>query len=125
MAFDPTKPVQTRNGRKARIVCTDFKGSRPILALVEDLCNTNLELTQVYNTDGTIGLALCEDLDLVNVPEKFEFLQYAIICRNPLLADRLICYGSMFTDIVTANEVAGKLGGIVHTIKIVGEFPNT
>lgn len=33
-AFDPTKPVQTRDGRKARIICTDAKGVLPIIALV-------------------------------------------------------------------------------------------
>lgn len=32
--FDPTKPVQTRNGRKARILCTDRKNTYPIVALI-------------------------------------------------------------------------------------------
>ncbi len=33
--FDPTKPVQTRDGRKARIVCMNADNSRyPIVALV-------------------------------------------------------------------------------------------
>ena len=31
--FDPTKPVQCRNGRKARIICTDAKGEYSIFAL--------------------------------------------------------------------------------------------
>ena len=33
--FDPLKPVQTRDGRKARIICTDRKmDGFPILALI-------------------------------------------------------------------------------------------
>lgn len=34
MTFDPTKPVQTRNGLPARILCTDAEGVCPIIALV-------------------------------------------------------------------------------------------
>ena len=35
--FDPSRPVQTRDGRKARIVCVDMKRDHyPILALVEN-----------------------------------------------------------------------------------------
>ena len=35
--FDPTKPVQTRDGREARIICTDVerKGDWPIVALIK------------------------------------------------------------------------------------------
>ena len=32
---DTSKEIITRDGRKARIICTDAKGDRPIIALVE------------------------------------------------------------------------------------------
>jgi hypothetical protein len=34
MTLDPSKPVQTADGRPARIICTDRDGSYPIVALV-------------------------------------------------------------------------------------------
>lgn len=66
MAFDPIKPVQTRDGRKARIICTDAKGSFPIIALVTSL-DDNLEEVITYSGKGKYYLD-GEDfpLDLIN-----------------------------------------------------------
>lgn len=63
--FDPTKPVQTRDGRKARIICTDAKiyASRPIIYLIEN------ESGEVWNTCDKDGKAGYRENDLVNVPE--------------------------------------------------------
>lgn len=36
MSFDPTKPVQTRDGRRARIICTDRDSIYSIVALVRE-----------------------------------------------------------------------------------------
>lgn len=50
--FDPTKPVQTRDGRPARIICTDryeSNGQFPIVALV----NVGAyEQVSYHRTDG-------------------------------------------------------------------------
>jgi hypothetical protein len=50
--FDPTEPVQTRDGRKARILCTDFRGTGvcPILAAVT--CSDGTEKALSYFQDG-------------------------------------------------------------------------
>lgn len=69
MAFDPEKPVQTRDGRKARILCADRSGTDlPIIALREA---RGIEIVETYAADGTIyGTGTKNDLDLINIPEK-------------------------------------------------------
>lgn len=68
------KPVCTRDGRKARIICFDRKFYQngynyPIVAMVND--NDN-ELVHTYTQDGLlVGNAECE-LDLMMIPEKKE-----------------------------------------------------
>jgi hypothetical protein len=69
--FDPSKPVQTRDGRPARILATDRKapvGSPlSIIALVEN--NHGYEFTAKYDTDGRARLSPSMS-DLVNVPMR-------------------------------------------------------
>jgi len=60
------KPVQTRDGRKARIIATDKKGEYPIVALIND-CET---IILSYTKEGH-QISNCENkTDLINVPEK-------------------------------------------------------
>lgn len=67
--LDTTKPVQTRDGRKARIICTDRKGDSqcPILALVQ--CEDGMERLLMCGKDGK-ALDMLSDSNLINVPEK-------------------------------------------------------
>lgn len=68
--FDPTKPVQTRDGRKARILATDLSGSYSIAAVItEDNGEIFLER---FASDGRELFAEETPLDLVNVPERTE-----------------------------------------------------
>ncbi len=73
MTFDPTKPVQTRDGRKARIIATDRNGSHyPIIALVSSK-NYKEELIVTYLANGSEDDCISQSpLDLVNVPEERE-----------------------------------------------------
>ena len=48
--FNPEKPVRTRDGRKARIICTDAKGDYPIIALVQEAFGQ--ELAEAYTQTG-------------------------------------------------------------------------
>lgn len=70
LAFDPTKPVETRDGRKARILATDYRGEmgRGIVALVLDE-QTGVEEAQTYDLHGRYleGSTTTDDRDLVNV----------------------------------------------------------
>lgn len=64
------KPVCTRDGRKARIICFDAKGDYPIVALIE---TGNGEKVVQYMIDGhcTNIISQCCD-DLMMLPEKKE-----------------------------------------------------
>lgn len=68
--FDPTKPVQTRNGRPVRILATDRKhGEYPIVGLITRPCGE--EELETWTKDGkTIDATSSHRNDLVNVPEE-------------------------------------------------------
>jgi len=67
MTFDPTKPVQTRDGRKARIICTDKKSISTIVALVED--ENGEEGIISYLGSGTVFINGESPVDLINIEE--------------------------------------------------------
>lgn len=67
LKFDLTKPVQTRDGCLARILCTDRASTDyPVIALIN---NYHLD---VYTLEGKWldGQSEDADCDLINVPEK-------------------------------------------------------
>lgn len=61
------KPVCTRDGRKARIICFDAKGSMPIVALISNGDDENLH--RYYNSGSNY---VDNDYDLMMLPEKKE-----------------------------------------------------
>lgn len=64
------KPVCTRDGRKARIICFDAKGKQPIIALLERE-KTDEEIIQTYSMNGRYYEFRKEDhRDLMMLPEK-------------------------------------------------------
>lgn len=68
--FDPTKPVQTREGKKARIVCTDVYGSgtnENICALIK---TPDWEYSLIYKNNGKYFSSGDSELDLINIPEE-------------------------------------------------------
>lgn len=70
---NPSRQVVTRDGRKARIVCTDRKNhdSQPIIALVEG--DEDDERVRSYKIDGKWSVDGFENpLDLFFAPEKHE-----------------------------------------------------
>lgn len=69
--FDPKKPVQTRDGRPARILCTDRIGNQPIVALL--INDSGSEYTVYRKLNGTREdgeESLLGNDDLINVPER-------------------------------------------------------
>lgn len=65
------KPVCTRDGRKARIVCFDIKGSiTPIIALIAD--EDGDESAYLFHKDGRAYDDRDNDSDLMMLPEKHE-----------------------------------------------------
>ena len=79
------KPVCTRNGRKARIICfdrIDSTGSNlSIVALIQ--CE-GTEVLQLYRNDGKRGIKA--DLDLMMLPEKKE--GFINICKSSIYATK-------------------------------------
>lgn len=64
------RPVCTRDGRKARIICFDAKGKQPIIALFERE-KADEVIIQTYNDDGSYyGLEKEDNRDLMMLPEK-------------------------------------------------------
>lgn len=73
MSLDLTKPVQTRDGRAVRILCTDRKGKYPIIGLMPDRDDGSCEMLISWSGDGHYGgAANYKALDLVNVPQVIE-----------------------------------------------------
>lgn len=67
--FDATKPVQTRDGRPARIICTDRTNNRPIVALIHSRQGTD-EIAVSRYADGSMNPNYESGADLVNIPER-------------------------------------------------------
>ncbi len=70
MPLDFNHPVQTRDGRPARIICTDCKSAYPVIALV-DLSRDGTEAILTYTPDGLLVEGReGNPADLVNTPER-------------------------------------------------------
>jgi len=68
--IDTSKPVQTRCGLPARIICTNLLGLHSLAVAVKD---KNTDYESIIRTDeyGRLGGCDVEDVyDIVNVPEK-------------------------------------------------------
>jgi len=70
MTFDPTKPVQTRDGWPAEIISRKRKGQHPIVALITCPERTEQAIYS-YTIEGRFYSYDLNGLDLVNVPEKY------------------------------------------------------
>lgn len=68
---NPSKKVITRDGRKARIICTDAKNDYPIVALIETP-NGKERLSCGYKKDGTYIEGEKLSCDLFFAPIKKE-----------------------------------------------------
>ena len=98
MAFDPTKPVQTRDGRPARIVCTDATGVLPIVALVDD---GGAEIVIRYHPTGRRqDVRAQRDDDLINIPERH-------VRWFNIYLGRLCCDGYGYTTKEEADQQEG------------------
>ena len=110
---NPSQKVITRDGRKARIVCTDMKNEQPILALITE---GNREDIRFYSQNGV----WCNDfpnykLDLVFAPIKKKGWINIFRCKTELYIG----------DVFETKEEAEKMGKLsknyITTIKIEWE----
>lgn len=99
--FDPNWKFghQTRDGRKARIICTDRKGIYgPIVVLVEERDN---ELIYHYGADGKRPAAFFPSNDLVNAPEP-KTKMYLIIYSY---SDKWYTYGNLLNELTSRESL--------------------
>ena len=110
---NPSQKIMTRDGRKARIVCTDFKNEQPILALITE---GNREDIHFYYQNGAWCNEFPENkLDLFFAPAKKKGWINIFRCKPDLYSG----------DIFETKEEAEKIGKLsknyITTIKIEWE----
>lgn len=103
--FDPTKPVQTRDGRPARIICTDSKCNysgvpQPIVAEVQVHNSSEFTLTTHNETGHLWPDCRPSGNDLVNIPVKHTGTIWINFYPGP--------YGYVFNSKKIADECAGS-----------------
>jgi len=86
LPFDPSKPVQTRDGRPARVLCTDAAGVYPIVALIRDQDGT--DHADHYTAAGHFfeDSSGCNEDDLINIPPapvRHTIARWVSVYRSP------------------------------------------
>lgn len=108
MTLDLNKPVQTRDGRKARIICTDKKGTKfSIVALWEMV--EGKEIINVYTENGKARSNEVDSPDdLINVPEE----RWVNLYKS--------CCGGRYFSTEEAATAHGKKSGLdfIKSIKV-------
>ena len=104
---NPSRKVVTRDGRNARIICTDAKGNCPVVGLVDyENCEIAFNITKNGKIDGV--------LDFFFAPEKHEGWVNVIGLKR----------GEMYCGFVhDSEEEAIRKGGetAIATVKIEWE----
>ena len=106
---NPNRKVVTRNGRSARIICTDAKGNYPIVALIEEGGYDN---ALSYTKDGKLYVGETNDYDLFFAPEKHEGWVNVYRCL-----DDMMC-GSVFA---TEEDAKCNAKTAIATVRIEWE----
>ena len=69
--IDFNKPVQTRDGRKVRILCTDANSAFPVVGLIID--GGEFDTLETWDSTGCCyEKRTADEDDLINVPERVE-----------------------------------------------------
>lgn len=110
------KPVCTRDGRKARIICFDTinKGNYPIIALLED---KGSEAIFYYNKDGKCNVGT--ELDLMMLPEKKE--GWVNVYKSYNVGKKTPCIASIYPTKEEAKKSSVVGLDYVDTVKIEWE----
>ena len=108
------KPVYTRDGRKARIICFDRKDNTPIVALIE--CVNHAEILQCVHNDGKCFHYDTSNNDLMMLPEKKE--GWVNVYKG---VDGVTFSKHPYTSKDEAIKKSGILFGRIDTIKVSWE----
>lgn len=115
---NPSRKVVTRDGRNARIICTDKKGFEyPIVALIENKLE-GFEGVLYYTKDGEYTANKSSDKDLFFAPEKHE--GWVNIYKT---SEGWFSIYNIYSYIYPTEEEAKKVigGDYITTIKIEWE----
>ena len=110
---NPSRKIVTREGKPARIICTDVKGaSYSILALVD---KGDYEAPTLYTKKGEYSLGTEGSYDLFFAPEKHEgWINVYMNCNERSL-------GTLYSSKKDALEIAKANDNYVATVKIEWE----
>ena len=110
---NPSRKVVTRDGRNARIICTDRRDLNfPIIALIENISGGG-EKACSYTKDGRHYTDCSDIFDLFFAPETHE--GWVTIHRSS------ICDGYFTDGIFDSEEKARARGGAIATVKVEWE----
>ena len=109
------KPVCTRDGRKARIVCFDRINARPILALVPSTDGKGEDVFDYFVSGKRIANALESDLDLMMLPEKKE--GWVNVYTNIDVENSRYCSTIYASKEEALNNISKVLGHYISTGK--------
>lgn len=114
--FDPKKPVETRDGKSARIICTDRIRDDSIIALV---LHSDCERIRTYREDGSYFTDQESGLDLINITKKIT--RWLNVYMHE---DKSDIYTACLWDTEDA-AITGKVNdaSYIKTIKIEVELP--
>lgn len=107
------KPVCTRDGRKARIICFDRQHESNIVVLITE---ENEEYVCTYNSDGSFHKGSTHKNDLMMLPEKKEM--WINIYKE---ATGLFSGISLYDTEEEAKDVVKGDGNYVTTAKVCWE----
>ena len=113
---NPSRKVVTRDGRSARIICTDRMFDYPIIALIRN--DNGTEDFQTYTLSGEYSEGMENIFDLFFAPEKHEgwVNMYKLNCRELNLG--CVIYKTE-EDAIGAGRTSNEL--YIRTIKIEWE----
>ena len=77
---NPSRNVVTRDGRAAEILCTNYIGTQPIIAAIEDS-----EYSSAFCKDGRFIIGEESPRDLFFAPEKKEGWANIYLCEGNIL----------------------------------------
>lgn len=110
------KPVCTRDGRKARIICFDAKCNKPIVALIYD-CNKETVLQYLEN--GRFFVDQIDKYDLMMLPQKKE--GWVNVYKSYNVGKKTPCIASIYPTKEEAKKSSVVGFDYVDTVKIEWE----
>lgn len=115
---NPARKIVTREGIKARVVCTDRKSeSFPIIALVDS--GNKAEKVYSFAKNGKFSDGGVHNLDLFFAPEKKEGWVNIFKCASN--ANRYVEYARIFQSKEDAEEAIEGDSDYITTLKIEWE----